>query len=242
MRDALSEIGKLRGSEGFRAYSDIRAVSLYFAITKEKCRELVAALETAASRPPEWWRSYERLERESLVLSQALADFLSRMYFCKNHAASCARRYGLEREFKEIRKRIFGPESAIIIGLRNYTVHIDMAPLAVGPGGRPVFTERCRSDPMWSPQERRILRKADPEDLILAYCGQMEAVYLEFGEALAKTVRPKMRECRREIKDFNSAVGFEMIRYEAPWGTGSPPGACPEDGRLVLHSDRDFGN
>ena len=222
MRDVLSEIGRLRGSEGFRAYSDIRAVESYFRMTQEKCRVLIRELDDISSRPSGWWRSYEIVEEESLELSQALTDFLSRMYFCKNHASSCAARYGLEGEYRAIRKRYFGEEAAIVIGLRNYTVHVDMAPLAVGPGGRPAFTDRCRKNPIWSAKERRILKKADPAELIEAYEEQMECVYSEFGAALAEAVRPKMKECRREIKDFNSWAGFEMVRYEPLWGTGRP--------------------
>ncbi len=222
MRDVLSEIGRLRGSEGFRAYSDIRAVESYFRMTQEKCRVLIRELDDISSRPSGWWRSYEIVEEESLELSQALTDFLSRMYFCKNHASSCAARYGLEDEYRAIRKRYFGEEAAIVIGLRNYTVHVDMAPLAVGPGGRPAFTDRCRKNPIWSAKERRILKKADPAELIEAYEEQMECVYSEFGAALAEAVRPKMKECRREIKDFNSWAGFEMVRYEPLWGTGRP--------------------
>ena len=161
------------------------------------------------------WSRYEVLESETMRLCQLLADFLSRMYSCKNLASVTAKRHGIDREFRALKHDGLGFEASVVVNLRNYVVHVDMMPLEIDVrDGRVIFTRRCRGDDIWSVSQKVFLRETDLESLLSAYSDEVSTFYARFFGMLIETMRPSLGECRREVGELNRRLGYEMVRFD----------------------------
>ena len=133
----------------------------------------------------------------------------------KNLAAVSAKRCGVDAEFRDLKRSSLGFEASLMVNLRNYVVHVDMMPLEVDPGtGAVVFTRRCGSDQMWSADQRKYLRSADLEGLLVTYRGMLDVFYARFFGMLSRASSADLRECRGEIGAVNRRVGFELVRFD----------------------------
>lgn len=209
------ELAALRESTFFRRYEELRRMSMCYGMMDSKLSELMSRVSSNRSAGPAHWASYGNLEAATMELCQMLSDFLSRMYACKNLAAVCAKRCGLDQGFRELKRSSLGFEASLVVNLRNYVVHVDMLPLEVDPRtGSVSFTRRCSSDPMWSVEQRRFLRSADLETLLVSYRGMLTRFYAAFFGMLAEASGRDMRRCRDEIGEMNRRLGYEMVRFD----------------------------
>lgn len=216
-RDNQPDLKRLRESNFFKAYSDLRSMCMYYDMMVAKYSELMCQIGHLRASGEIHWSRYGNIEAETMEVSQALFDFLSRMYFCKNYSSMCAKRYGFDSEFRALKKQTFAEDASILINLRNYMVHIDMTPLEIDTASSRRsalrFTERCRSSDIWSPHQRRLLKDTDLEDLLRRYNCQIIGFYQRYFDMMNSAMDSSLRMCRREIADFNSRLGFEMIHY-----------------------------
>ena len=149
--DPRRELRRLQDSPVFKTYTELRRMSMCYGMMDAKLAELQDAVRRVRCSGPARWSSYDVIESETMEVCQLLADFLSRMYSCKNLASVMAKRHGVDREFRALKHDGLGFEASVVVNLRNYVVHVDMMPLEVDPGtGAVVFTRRCGSDQMWS--------------------------------------------------------------------------------------------
>lgn len=150
-----------------------------------------------------------------MEVCQLLSDFLSRMYACKNLASVCAKRHGVDSDFKSLKHSMLGFETSVIVNLRNYIVHVDMIPLEIDVStGEMVFTRRCRSDDIWSTPQKRFLRNTDLETLLSVYSDTMIVFYAEYFSILLSSVNPKLGICKQEIGELNRRLGYEAVRFD----------------------------
>lgn len=216
-RDNQTDLKRLRESNVFKAYSDLRAMCMYYDMMVGKYSELMCLIGRIRGRGDAHWRRYGNIESDTMELSQTLFDFLSRMYFCKNYSSMCAKRYGFDDAFRALKKQTFAEDASILINLRNYMVHVDMSPLEIDTDPSRTsalrFTARCRSNDIWSAGQKRLLRDADPEDILRRYNCQVIGFYQRYFDLMNDAMDSSLRMCRREIADFNSRQGFEMIHY-----------------------------
>lgn len=207
------ELGRIRKSNSFRTYQDLRRMSMCYGMMDAKLEELISSLasfrRSFRGRP-----SFTDIEEGTMGLCQTLADFLSRMYACKNLAAMVAKRCGVDREFRELKHSVLGFEAALMVNLRNYVVHVDMMPLEADATGTVRFTRRCVTDGIWGVEQRRYLRGADVEELLTVYRGILDVFYARFFGLLSHASRGDLRECRSEIGELNRRVGYEMVRFD----------------------------
>ncbi|MDO5861852.1 MAG: hypothetical protein Q4Q58_03550 [Thermoplasmata archaeon] len=209
------ELALLRESTFFRRYEELRRMSMCYGMMDSKLSELAARTSSLRSAGPSRWASYGNLETSTMELCQMLSDFLSRMYACKNLSSVCAKRCGVDQQFRELKRASLGFEASLMVNLRNYVVHVDMLPLEIDPRtGRAVFTRRCATDPMWSIEQRRFLRSADLETLLVSYGAMLSSFYAMYFGMLAEASGREMRRCRDEIGELNRRLGYEMVRFD----------------------------
>ena len=209
------ELRMLRESTFFKTYEELRRMSMCYGMMDSKLAELSVRVSTIRSFRQAKWTSYCELERETMELCQLLSDFLSRMYACKNLAAVCAKRCGVDREFRELKHDCLGFEASLMVNLRNYVVHVDLLPLEIdAAGGRVGFTRRCSSDQIWSLEQKRCLKAVDLGDLLISYHGMLTAFYSRFFGMLAEASSRDMRACRSEIGELNRRVGYELVKFD----------------------------
>ena len=219
-QDPRRELRRLQDSPVFKTYSELRRMSMCYGMMDAKLTELQEAVRRVRCSGPARWSSYEVIESETMGVCQLLADFLSRMYSCKNLAAVCAKRHGIDHWFRSLKHDMLGFEASVMVNLRNYVVHVDMMPLEIDTvSGRVVFSRRCRGDGMWSTAQRCYLREADVESLLTAYSDMMVSFYRDYFDLLLRVLRPKLGACKREIGEVNRRLGYEMIRFDPAVGT-----------------------
>ena len=213
--DPRRELRRLQDSPVFKTYTELRRMLMCYEMMASKLDELRDAIREVRRKGAAHWSRYEVLESETMRLCQLLADFLSRMYSCKNLASVTAKRHGIDREFRALKHDGLGFEASVVVNLRNYVVHVDLMPLEVDPGtGAVVFTRRCGSDQMWSADQRRYLRSVDLEGLLVTYRGMLDVFYARFFGMLSRASSADLRECRGEIGAVNRRVGFELVRFD----------------------------
>lgn len=223
--DPIEELRRLRDSAAFRTYEDVRRMHLCHSAMESKLDELRRAVSTARSLS-RYQPSYDADEARTIHICQLLADFLSRMYSCKNLAAVCAKRHGFDREFRELKHRVLGYEVSVMVCLRNYVVHVDMLPVEQdAASGLMVFTRRCRSDDMWNVSQKRYLGGTDLESLLAGYSVSVSSFYREYFTLLMSSADTELWTCRKEIREVNRRLGFEIVRYD-PKACEVPPIAC----------------
>ena len=214
-QDPCRELRRLQESPAFRTYEELRRMCLCYSMMDSKLAELRSAVRNARANAPTHWSRYETIEAETMEMCQLLADFLSRMYACKNLASVCAKRHGVDPAFRSLKHAMLGFEVSVMVNLRNYVVHVDMLPLEIDVStGAVVFTRRCRGDGIWSLPQKRYLRGADLETLLTTYSGVISAFYAEYFSVLLSAVHPKLGECRQEIGELNRRLGYEMVRFD----------------------------
>ena len=213
--DPRRELRRLQDSPVFKTYTELRRMLMCYEMMASKLDELRDAIRDVRRKGAAHWSRYEVLESETMRLCQLLADFLSRMYSCKNLAAVCAKRHGIDPSFRALKHDMLGFEASVMVNLRNYVVHVDMMPLEIDTvSGRVVFSRRCRGDEMWSAAQRVYLRDADVESLLTVYSDTMAAFYREYFGILVAAVHPKLGACKQEIGEMNRRLGFEMVRFD----------------------------
>ena len=214
-QDPRRELRRLQDSPVFKTYAELRRMSMCYGMMDAKLGELQAAVRRVRCSGPARWSSYDVIESETMEVCQLLADFLSRMYSCKNLAAVCAKRHGIDPRFRALKHDMLGFEASVMVNLRNYVVHVDMMPLEIDTvSGRVVFSRRCRGDEMWSAAQRVYLRDADVESLLTVYSDTMAAFYREYFDMLLEAVHPKLGACRQEIGEVHRKLGYEMGRFD----------------------------
>ena len=213
--DPRRELRRLQESPVFRTYEELRRMCLCYSMMDSKLAELRNAVRSAGACAPAHWSRYEVLEAETVEMCQLLADFLSRMYACKNLASVCAKRHGVDPAFKSLKHSMLGFEASVMVNLRNYIVHVDMLPLEIDVStGAVVFTRRCRGDDIWSTPQKRFLKDTDLETLLTVYSDTISAFYAEYFSILLSAVHPKLGACKQEIGEFNRRLGYEMVRFD----------------------------
>lgn len=93
--DPRRELRRLQDSPVFKTYTELRRMSMCYDMMDSKLDELIDAVRTTRRMCPDHWSRYETIESYTMGICQLLADFLSRMYSCKNYAAVCAKRHGI---------------------------------------------------------------------------------------------------------------------------------------------------
>ena len=213
--DPRRELRRLQDSPVFKTYTELRRMLMCYEMMASKLDELRDAIRDVRRKGAAHWSRYEVLESETMRLCQLLADFLSRMYSCKNLASVTAKRHGIDREFRALKHDGLGFEASVMVSLRNYVVHVDMLPLEIDIGsGRVAFTRRCRGDEMWNTAQRIYLRDADIESFLVAYSDMVASFYREYFGILVAAVHPKLGACKQEIGEMNRRLGFEMVRFD----------------------------
>lgn len=213
--EPAGELRRLRESSSFRTYEVIRRMSMCYGMMDSKLAELMDLTHSLRAAGPVRRSSYCDIESSTMELCQMLSDFLSRMYACKNLAAVSAKRCGVDSEFRDLKRSELGFEVSLMVNLRNYVVHVDMMPLEIDPSsGRVRFTRRCGTDQMWSVDQRRFLRDADFEELLVVYRGMLDVFYSRFFGMLSRASSGDLRECRSEIGAMNRRLGFELVRFD----------------------------
>lgn len=213
--DPRRELRRLQDSPVFKTYTELRRMSICYDMMDTKLDELLDAVRGTRRMGPDHWSRYETIESHTMGICQLLADFLSRMYSCKNYAAVCAKRNGIDREFRALKHDGLGFEASLIVNLRNYVVHVDMLPLEIDVrDGRVLFTRRCCGDGIWSTSQKVYLRGADLESLLTAYSDLVSVFYARYFGMLTEAMRSELGECRQEIGDLNRRVGYEMVRFD----------------------------
>lgn len=213
--DPRRELRRLQDSPVFKTYTELRRMSMCYDMMDSKLDELIDAVRTTRRMCPDHWSRYETIESHTMGICQLLADFLSRMYSCKNYAAVCAKRHGIDREFRALKHEGLGFEVSLVVNLRNYVVHVDMLPLEIDVrDGRVVFTRRCCGDGIWSTSQKVYLREIDLESLLMLYSNTMSVFYARYFGMLVEAMRSQLGACRQEIGDLNRRVGYEMVRFD----------------------------
>lgn len=213
--EPASELARLRESTFFKRYEELRGVSMCYGMMDSKLAELESLASAARASGPARWASYGNVEAATMEMCQALSDFLSRMYACKNLSSACAKRCGVDQQFRELKRSSLGPTSSLMVNLRNYVVHVDVLPLELDArAGAARFTRRCCSDAMWSPDQRRRLRSADLGSLLAEYRAEISPFYARYFGMLARASSGEMRACRDEIGEANRRLGYEMVRFD----------------------------
>ena len=213
--DPRRELRRLQDSPVFKTYTELRRMLMCYEMMASKLDELRDAIRDVRRKGAAHWSRYEVLESETMRLCQLLADFLSRMYSCKNLASVTAKRHGIDREFRALKHDGLGFEASVVVNLRNYVVHVDMMPLEIDVrNGRVIFTRRCRGDDIWSVSQKVFLRETDLESLLSAYSDEVSTFYARFFGMLIEAMRPSLGECRREVGELNRRLGYEMVRFD----------------------------
>ena len=213
--DPRRELRRLQDSPVFKTYTELRRMLMCYEMMASKLDELRDAIREVRRKGAAHWSRYEVLESETMRLCQLLADFLSRMYSCKNLASVTAKRHGIDREFRALKHGGLGFEASVVVNLRNYVVHVDLMPLEIDVrDGRVIFTRRCRGDDIWSVSQKVFLRETDLESLLSAYSDEVSTFYARFFGMLIETMRPSLGECRREVGELNRRLGYEMVRFD----------------------------
>ena len=213
--DPRRELRRLQDSPVFKTYTELRRMLMCYEMMASKLDELRDAIRDVQRKGAAHWSRYEVLESETMRLCQLLADFLSRMYSCKNLASVTAKRHGIDREFRALKHDGLGFEASVVVNLRNYVVHVDLMPLEIDVrDGRVIFTRRCRGDDIWSVSQKVFLRETDLESLLSAYSDEVSTFYARFFGMLIETMRPSLGECRREVGELNRRLGYEMVRFD----------------------------
>ena len=139
--DPRRELRRLQDSPVFKTYTELRRMSMCYGMMDAKLAELQDAVRRVRCSGPARWSRYDVIESETMEVCQLLADFLSRMYSCKNLASIMAKRHGVDREFRTLKHDGLGFEASVVVNLRNYVVHVDMMPLEIDVrDGRILFT------------------------------------------------------------------------------------------------------
>ena len=213
--DPRRELRRLQDSPVFKTYTELRRMSMCYGMMDAKLAELQDAVRRVRCSGPARWSSYDVIESETMEVCQLLADFLSRMYSCKNLASVMAKRHGIDREFRALKHDGLGFEASVVVNLRNYVVHVDMLPLEIDVrDGRVLFTRRCCGDGIWSTSQKVYLRGTDLESLLTAYSDSVSVFYARYFGMLTEAMRSELGECRQEIGDLNRRVGYEMVRFD----------------------------
>ena len=213
--DPRRELRRLQDSPVFKTYTELRRMLMCYEMMASKLDELRDAIRDVRCKGAAHWSRYEVLESETMRLCQLLADFLSRMYSCKNLASVTAKRHGIDREFRALKHDGLGFEASVVVNLRNYVVHVDLMPLEIDVrDGRVIFTRRCRGDDIWSVSQKVFLRETDLESLLSAYSDEVSTFYASFFGMLIEAMRPSLGECRREVGELNRRLGYEMVRFD----------------------------
>ena len=195
--DPRRELRRLQDSPVFKTYTELRRMLMCYEMMASKLDELRDAIREVRRKGAAHWSRYEVLESETMRLCQLLADFLSRMYSCKNLASVTAKRHGIDREFRALKHDGLGFEASVVVNLRNYVVHVDLMPLEIDVRSQKVF-----------------LREADLESLLSAYSDEVSTFYASFFGMLIEAMRPSLGECRREVGELNRRLGYEMVRFD----------------------------
>ena len=145
--DPRRELRRLQDSPVFKTYTELRRMSMCYGMMDAKLAELQDAVRRVRCSGPARWSSYDVIESETMEVCQLLADFLSRMYSCKNLASVMAKRHGIDREFRALKHDGLGFEASVVVNLRNYVVHVDMMPLEIDVRGRRTRRRSRRSTP-----------------------------------------------------------------------------------------------
>ena len=144
-----------------------------------------------------------------------LSDYIT-LNSTPEELAATLTRAGLEVE--EILSTATVPEGVVTAKILSREKHPNSDHLSicrVDPGtGAVVFTRRCGSDQMWSADQRRYLRSADLEGLLVTYRGMLDVFYARFFGMLSRASSADLRECRGEIGAVNRRVGFELVRFD----------------------------
>ena len=213
--DPRRELRRLQDSPVFKTYTELRRMSMCYGMMDAKLSELQEAVRRVRCSGPARWSSYDAIESETMEVCQLLADFLSRMYSCKNLASVMAKRHGIDREFRSLKHDCLGFEASVVVNLRNYVVHVDMMPLEIDVrDGRILFTRRCRGDDIWSVSQKAFLRETDLESLLTTCSEEVSAFYARFFGMLTESMRSSLGECRREVGELNRRLGYEMVRFD----------------------------
>lgn len=120
--DPRRELRRLQDSPVFKTYTELRRMLMCYEMMASKLDELRDAICDVRRKGAAHWSRYEVLESETMRLCQLLADFLSRMYSCKNLASVTAKRHGIDREFRALKHDGLGFEASVVVNLRNYVV------------------------------------------------------------------------------------------------------------------------
>lgn len=213
--DPRRELRRLQDSPVFKTYAELRRMLMCYEMMASKLDELLDAVRACRRSGPAHWSLYENIESETMRVCQLLADFLSRMYSCKNLSAVVAKRHGIDREFRALKHDGLGFEASVVVNLRNYVVHVDMLPLEIDVrDGRVVFTRRCRGDAIWSTAQKVYLRETDLESMLTSYSDTVSVFYARYFGMLLESMRSELGECRQEIGELNRRMGYEMVRFD----------------------------